>query len=396
MAGDDYDYVVYDDQNRPNLEFSITYEPEGPSSPFANSFAALFVGLLVIIITCILTFVFEGYSVRVEKALSEIGARVRAAPTSRYVQGLDGHLVYVAGPTTSVGGVTDSALGVHTVGLKLKRHVEMYQWQEHEESSGSSRRYEYRRVWSESAIASDRFHRQGYHDNPPFPQNGSQSFGAGDARINAFPVGAMATSRLPATDDLRPDPSVATSLQRALGRPVHIADGAYFAGRNPSSPQIGDLRIAYRYVPAGPASFIGKQEPAGLEPFRTHTGQAMLLAETGTHSAADLVAHGQERNQSEIWLWRAASILALFIGFFTLFMPVNILASYIPLVGGIVQGATMLMALVAALTVGPAVSALAWLTYRPIMALSVIAGVTLVALCIGNQRHSRAPAFRRA
>ncbi|ACB28362.1 TMEM43 family protein [Methylobacterium radiotolerans] len=396
MAEGDCDYVVYDDHRQPDLDFSITYEPERPSSPFSNSFAALFVGSLIVIITCVLTFVFEGYSVRVEKALNEIGARVRATPMNRYVPGLDGHLVYVAGATTSVGGVTDIALGVHAAGLKLKRHVEMYQWEEREENSGSNRRYEYRRVWSENAIASSRFHQQGYHDNPPFPQTGSQSFGAGDARINAFPVGAMATSRLPATDDLRPDPSVASNLQRTLGRPIHIAGGAYFAGRNPSSPQIGDLRIAYRYVPAGAASFIGKQEPAGLEPFRTHTGQAMLLAETGTHSAADLVAHGQERNQSEIWLWRAASILALFIGFFTLFMPVNILASYIPLVGGIVQGATMLMALVAALTVGPAVSALAWLTYRPIMALSVIAGLTLVALCIANLRHSRAPAFGRA
>ena len=62
----------------------------------------------------------------------------------------------------------------------------------------------------------------------------------------------------------------------------------------------------------------------------------------------------------------------MLIGFVLLLMPLSVVADVIPLIGSIVGAGAFLVALVCTFVVAPAIIALAWLWYRPLVSLAVI------------------------
>lgn len=357
----------------------VVAAPQGFGERLGGSFVAILFGIVLVPLACFGLFWNEGHAVHVAKALAELGTVVRSIPTDRRDPALDGKPVHIAGTVTSAAGVADTQVGLHVPGIHLDRQVEMYQWRESESGSGQDRKYTYRREWSAHPIASDRFHAPSGHQNPSFPAIRSRHLGAADARIDAVPVGAQAAQMLVADEPVAADAAGAAALARATGRPAIVDGGAYFVGRDAAEPKVGDLKILYHRAPERPASFIGRQEGTGLTPFRTTNGEEILLAEPGTLSAEALIARGHEDNRVMTWILRIAGMVVLLIGFGLFFAPVNLLASLVPLLGSLVAGATFLIALAATLLVGPTVIALAWLAYRPLLALGIIAAALLVA-----------------
>lgn len=370
----------------------VVAAPQGIGGRLGDSFGALVVGIILIPLACAGLFWNEGHAVKVARALDEVGRLVHSVPADRLDPTYNDKLIHVAGQTTSAKGVADDALGVKAKGLKLSRHVEMYQWRERESGSGQDRRYTYSREWSASVNSSKYFRDSSGHRNPPFTFM-SRDFGASDATTEAVPVGAKAALHLGGAEDLAVDDTGLATVKKALGRPVQVSGGGYYAGESPDVPRVGDLRITYKVVPEGPASFIGRQEPSGLEPYRATNGQEILLGYTGTHPADVVVQKGQDDNRFFTWVVRAIAMAFLLVGFVMLFAPVNILASYVPILGSIVGGATFLVALVATLLVGPTVIAFAWFFYRPLLAGGIIAGAVVLALAFRQLRlRRRSPA----
>jgi hypothetical protein len=363
--------------------------PQGLAERLSGSIGSLVAGLLLVPLACLGLMWNEGHAVRVARSLAEAGALVRTVPTDRRDPALDGMPVHLTGPATSATGAADTEVGLRSRGLALARKIEMYQWRESEQGSGSERRFVYRREWSEQPIESARFRVAG-HDNPPFLLR-SRSFGAADARVDAVPVGAAATERLPAQAVLPPDEAGAGALRQALGRPVRLSAGAYHVGAGPEAPRVGDLRVTYTQAPEGPASFLGRQEAGGLAPYRAAGGAEVLLAALGTHPAEALVARGQADNRLRTWLLRGLGLLFLFLGFSGLFAPVNVLARLVPLLGPLLSGVTAVVALAATALVGPAVIGAAWIAHRPLVAAAIAAGAVLsAALLLGLHRRPRA------
>lgn len=368
----------------------VVAAPQGIASRLGDSFGALVVGIVLIPLGCAGLFWNEGHAVKVARALDEVGRLVHSVPADRLDPAYNDTLIHVAGPTTSAGGVADAALGVKTRGLKLARHVEMYQWREAESGSGQDRKFTYSREWSSNAIASSGFHAPSGHQNPAFTLK-SRDFGAADATVAAIPVGAKAALLLGGAEDVTVDEAGLATAKKALGRSVQVSGGGYYAGENPDAPRIGDMRIGYRVVSEGPASFIGRQEPSGLEAYRATNGEEILLAMSGTHPADVVVQKGQDDNRLLAWIIRAVGMLFLLVGFVMVFAPVNILASYVPILGSIVGGATFLVALAATLAVGPTVMAIAWFAYRPLLAGGIIAGAVVMTLAVRQLRLRRRP-----
>lgn len=390
----DQDGGIFDgpDLGDPPPGEDVVAAPQGFGASLGGSIGAILVGIILVPLACIGLFWNEGHAVHVARALSETQRVVRSIPTERRDPGLDGKPVHVAGTVTSAAGVRDPQLGIAAPGLVLARRVEMYQWRESQTGSGQDRKYVYRQEWSESAHDSSHFHAPSGHQNPAFPNVASRRYGAADARIDAVPVGAAAVQELGADQDLAADESGAAALARGMGRPALVDGGAYFVGRTPAAPKVGDLRISYRWRASGPASFIGSQGPSGLGPFRATNGEEILLTGSGIRSADQLVAQGQEDNRIFTWILRIVGLVVVLVGFCLLFAPVNLLASYIPILGSLVSGATFLVALAATLVVGPSVIALAWLAYRPLLALGLVAAAFLAGFGLVRLRQRRRPA----
>ena len=78
---------------------------------------------------------------------------------------------------------------------------------------------------------------------------------------------------------------------------------------------------------------------------------------------------------------RILSITLSVIGFFLIFTPIIVLLKWIPLIGVFLGGAAMIAAFLIALIVGLTLSisniALAWLLFRPFLAISLLSIVGL-------------------
>lgn len=351
----------------------VVAAPQGFGERLSNSFGAIVMGLILIPLSCWGLFWNEGRAIKTARALDEGISLVRSIGTDRVDPAMNGKLVHVAGETRSVSGVADADLGVQAKGLKLSRQVEMYQWTETESGSGQDRKFTYSRQWKSSAVDSSRFRAAGNHSNPAFPAFRSREFGASDARIGAFPVGSQAVQSLGPMEEFPISNAGVGIAQRVTGRSTSVSGGGYYVGQNPSSPRIGDIRITYRIVKEGPASFVGQQQPDGLHAYRAKNGQQFLLAGTGVQSSDDLFQTAHEDNRTLTWILRGVGLLVLFIGFSSLFAPVNLLASYIPILGSLVSGAVTIVAAAATAIVGPLVIAIAWFAYRPLVSVIVIA-----------------------
>ena len=86
---------------------------------------------------------------------------------------------------------------------------------------------------------------------------------------------------------------------------------------------------------------------------------------------------------------RAGGVLAVWLAYGLLLGPATYLASFVPLLGGLVGWALSLVALGAALAHALSVIALAWLAHRPAIALALLAAVAGLLWLTGAQLSAR-------
>ncbi|MCZ8374069.1 MAG: TMEM43 family protein [Beijerinckiaceae bacterium] len=345
--------------------------PQGFLERLSNSFGAILTGLLLIPLACWGLFWNEGRAVKTARALEEGQGLVQSIGTQRRDPAFDGKLIHVTGEVRSVGGVQDDLFGIRSRGLKLYRKVEMLQWVEKESGSGQERKVTYSQEWSDRPIDSSRFRVPQGHQNPPMRWS-SESFFARDAKIDTYPIG-NAIQRLSGASDFRLDPAAVETARRRTGSPLVMRDGMLFLANNQNGTQVGSLRVSYQLLPEGTASFVGRQTVDGIEPYRARNGRDFLLAANGTRTTDEMFETAQQDNVILTWILRVVGLVVMFIGFSSLFAPVTLLASYVPLLGSLVSGAVGLVAAAATAILGPAVIAVAWFAYRPLVSIIVLA-----------------------
>ena len=348
-----------------------------------RSIAGVFVGLILILVMIGVLFWNEGRAVTTAQSLAEGSSMVVSVDAAQVDPANEGKLVHVTGTAVVDGALTDPTFGISAPGIRLQRTVEMYQWQE--ESTSETRKalgggeetvttYSYTRGWSDRQIDSSAFHQPAGHENPEM-QVGSDSFQAPEAAFGGFVLHDNILSAvgdgqaLPVTDADKP------AIETALGDnrlPVSIAFGKLVLAEKPNTPALGDLRVSYVRIPAGPLSIIAKQSADSFSPYQTEAGDALQLVETGSVPSDQMFANAVTVNTVITWIVRGVGLLLLFAAFALVFAPLSVLADIIPLVGTLVGLGTGLLAFVCAMTVGSFTIALAWLFYRPLLSLGIV------------------------
>jgi hypothetical protein len=354
-----------------------TTEHIGFGQRLMSSIAGVLIGLVLVVACGVALFWNEGRAVFTARALSEGLGLAVTAPADRVDPANEGKLVHVSGPATGAD-LRDADTGVAARGLRLVRHVEMYQWREHRDTQttsnvgGSQTRtttYRYTREWSDRPIDSGRFNQPGGHENPAMPLR-TRAVEAEGARLGAFQLSPDVLSRLG-------DGQAFTVPDGAGGRfagRAQVMDGRLYVG-DPLQPRIGDLRIRYTLVGDGPVSLVANQRGQGFAAHRATNGETFLLARTGAHGSAAMFQRAQDDNRVLTWVIRAVALVFMFVGFFLLFAPFVTLADVIPLFGSIVAMGAGLIAFTMTLLVGGTTIAVAWLWYRPLLGAALIAGV---------------------
>ena len=377
-------------------------------SRIGDSIKAILFGLLLVLVAGVLMFWNEGRSAKTFAALSEGARQVIGINAGTIDPAREGKLVHIAGPTASEAGVLDADFAFAANGLKLSRKVEMYQWKEESHSETQKKlgggeetvtRYSYTREWADRAIDSSHFRNAADHRNPAMPATASRDFASADAKLGAFTLGPKVIGLLsPAEPFSAPDSALAEARTR-LGARARIVQGKVYAGVNADQPSIGDVRISWKVLPLQPVSVVARQMQSTFVPWLAGNGREIILAETGLVPPETMFKHGEDENALLTWILRVVGVVLMFIGFRSMLSLLEVLADVVPFIGNIVGAGASLVALLCTFMVAPLIIAFAWLFYRPLTAIAVLAvgaGLVWGARQLVRRRSAAQPPNARA
>lgn len=342
-------------------------------SRIGSAFSGILVGLILFAAAFPLLFWNEGRAVKRYKTLKEGGGKVVSVSADRIDPELDGQLVHVTGEAVTEDVLTDPTFGVQTRALKLRRTVEMFQWQESrrtetEKKVGGGERkvtiYDYHRTWSDRLIDSSSFKQPMEHRNPPTMPIGSQTWTAEPVTLGAYTLPRSLVDDISAYRPLDVEGSDG-ELKTIGDRTCEPAEDGYYCGFNSGTPEIGDLRIYYREVPPMTVSLVARQQGDTFSAYQTQAGGTISLLRTGVHSAEAMFQQAQTRNKWLTWLLRGAGLLVMAIGLGMIFKPLSVVADVIPFVGSLVAAGTGMVAFLLAAVFSLITIAVAWIFYRP-------------------------------
>ena len=375
-------------------------EQTGWLARLARSVGGVIFGFLLIIGACVLLFWNEGRAIQTARSLSEGAGLVHDVAADQVDPANDGKLIHVSGPLSVAGPVLDAEFSVRSSGLRLVRRVEMFQWTEEQDSETRKKlgggeekttTYKYTRAWADKPVDSSKFRERAGHANPEMTWR-TRNLLAPQPTIGAFSVPDNLLASFGSERSLAASDDQAAALQRKLDKPVRVVDGAIYIARDPDQPAVGDVRITYAEVPLQDASVVARQSGNGLAPYVAKAGGTVDLIAAGRVPATDMFKSAQDDNRLWTWLIRAGGCLLMLFGFGLILGPLGVLGDVIPFIGDVIRAGTGLVSLLCTAVVAPVVIAIAWLWYRPLVAVGILAvggAVAFGAIWLARQRKER-------
>ena len=354
---------------------------KGWSTRIGESIKGILFGIVLIGLSCMLLFWNEGRAVQTTKSLNEGAGLVVDVGTGSVDPANEGKLVHVTGDIKAGIKPNDAEFGVSPEGLRLERKVEMYQWAQHtkeetKKNLGGSEEtvttYSYAQEWSDTPINSRNFKVPDGHFNPAMRYQSAQ-FKGGNVTLGAFRPNDNVVAMLPASQDVLVDSAMAEALRSRVSGPVQAVDGRFYLGADPSTPRIGDMRVSYKAVPAGQVSVIGRQSGSDFTDYPTQAGDKLLIVKPGAKSAVEMFSDAQTENKMWTWIIRIVGAVMMFVGFQLIFAPLVVVADVVPMIGNVLGAGASLVSFIATAVLAPLVIAIAWLWYRPLVSIIVLA-----------------------
>jgi hypothetical protein len=363
-----------------------------------ESIKSFLVGIVFFIGSFPLLFLNEGRAVRTEKGLHE-GAGAVVSVASDHVDAANNQkLVHLTGRATTTETLTDPDFLVASNAVKLRRKVEMYQWEEKSESKtekklggGTETRttYTYDKKWSDSPIDSSGFKESTEHTNPTAMPYQSRDAQAEHVTLGAFTLTPALIEKM---DDYKPvtvnDQNLA-QLPEAMKTSLKVHENTFYQGADPANPAIGDARVVFSSVMPSDVSVISKQTGTSFEPYRTTNGMDIEMLKPGVQTSQAMFDTALKQNTVLTWVLRVVGFFVMFLGLVMFFRPITVLGDIIPFLGSMMAFGTGLFAFVIAAALSVATIAVAWIVYRPLLGIGLLAvaiGLTVWLLMKGKKK----------
>jgi Transmembrane protein 43 len=372
-------------------------------SRIGNAFKGILVGIVLFLGSFVLLFLNEGYAVRAYKALKEGKDSVVSIPTEQIGKvdpGNEGKLVHLSGKATSNDTVRDPDFGIEKGALRLERHAEIYQWQQHEhtetvkQTGGSEKRittYTYTKEWSPTQIDSGKFHID-REDRQDHVNRGALEFAstrtpAAKVTVGAFVLSPALIAMIPDGDPLKASDVGIDAAKPEVKKNWKVA-GDYFYRGDPANSAIGDQRIKFTLTMPQDVSLYAQQAGDSFKPFKTSTDIDLLKLKPGIESAAKMFVEAQ--GEQDMWTWglRLGGFVLMAIGIALIFQPFVVFADVLPIAGNILSMGVAVFAALVALPLTLITIAIAWIVYRPVLGISLlVAAAVVLGLTFASRRR---------
>jgi len=178
-----------------------------------------------------------------------------------------------------------------------------------------------------------------------------------------------------------PAATPAETLQPAVpasGAMVHVLGNEVYIGRNPGVAQIGDVRITLTKVVPTDISIMAEVSGKTFQAWTASNDGEFLELRMGTVSKAGMIASARHMNKMRTWIFRIIGTLLVIGGLKGVFGFLTTVAKVVPFVASIIGAGVGLICGVVGFAWSLIVIALAWLTYRPMI------GVPMLAVAIAG------------
>lgn len=427
---------------------------EGWGSRLGKSFGGVIVGIILFFGSIALLWWNEGRAVTTAKALAEGEGNVVAVKDISKVDSANaGKLVHMSGEAATTETLTDPTFALSKNAIGLSRKVEYYQWVEHksekrEKQMGGSEKvittYTYSKEWVGTPQDSSAYKEAG-HENRVFmtlPGKGDCDVRAKEVSFGAFKLTSGQISRIGGEESvsleeytipvsmannaevqggntlyLHMNPGrvvqpvqpvvTATTDQPAPvndGQPVATTVPAPVEGQPVAQPvqqptivfdteaQIGDMRVQWSFVaPQRTISLVAVQVNNTFEPYTAEDGGGEVdLLTDGVKSAKAMFNDAKSANTMLTWILRGVGFFAMFIGLSMLVAPLEVICDVLPFLGNIVGAVSKGVCFIIALVISLLDIALAWLFYRPVIGIILLAAVVGVIYLAKKARSKKA------
>ncbi len=352
----------------------------------------VFFGFILVIGSIFILFWNEGRAVKTDQSLREGASLVVSVNPDTKTPDHEGKLIHFSGDAKTPSTLTDVDFGVGTNALKLKRIVEMYQWDEDTQSSTREKlgggtetttKYTYSKKWSDTRIDSSSFKEKEAHQNPVEKRFQNKEWLAENVSVGSYILSNELLESLSGYTPFTITEEMLSTLPYSTQEKLEL-DGnmIYYQTLSSAEPSVGDTRIKYEYIAPQRLSVISKQTGDTLVSYPTKNNRTISMIQLGEHTAKEMFDTAISSNVVMTWIIRGAGALAMFIGVSMVFGVLPVIASVVPFVGRIVgSGVTLISGLFT--LIGTSVTiGIAWVFYRPIIGILLfvvaISGVALI------------------
>ena len=374
----------------------------------SGSFRGIGSGIILLIIGTALLWWNEGRAVKTSKMLNRAEkVAVHMDNIATVDPAFDGKLVHASGTAATSDVLVDKLFGVSENAIRLSRDVEYYQVQETSSSKTKDKigggqetvtTYEYSNGWSHVRVNSSEFKDEKYHGSN-FVLNDSESedwkaenvsFGAyslppeligsisGDKPVDLVLSDDVAKALNKTAATIKKDTTAMLAQALSEYKYVHVSGNVLYIGEDSMNPQVGDVRITFTKVP--PEQTVSVLARVSGNTFQKHVdknGKTLEALSMGVKSMDEMFSAKRASNKTWTWLLRLLGFFLIFSGLKSVFDIVVSILKVIPFLANIANLAMSVILGVVAFAWSVIVIALAWIFYRPVL------GVLLLALAVG-------------
>lgn len=354
-------------------------------SRIGSSIKGVFIGIVLVIFAGILLFWNEGRAVKTYQSFKEGASKVVSVPNDPVDSANEGVLVHFTGDAKTPSVLIDTDFGVGGTLLKLKRVVEIYQWEENTASKTvdklgggqeTTTTYSYSQAWSENLIDSTKFQEPDMHRNPTEKLFLSQEFFAQNVSIGSFLLPDEMLRSLGGYEPMTITSEMLSALPYDMQENLEILNNVlYYANDDPTSPQTGSIRILYESIAPQTVSVIAAQKGKSLTPYSTKNGRTIAMIQAGDVPAAQMFSGAIEGNKTMTWIARVIGLILMFFGFRMALGVLPILAGVVPPLGKLLGAGASLVSFLLTMLIGVVIIAIAWITARPLVGILLLVAV---------------------
>ncbi|MBQ0022094.1 MAG: TMEM43 family protein [Prevotellaceae bacterium] len=405
-----------------------------------NSFGGVITGIIMFVAGTWLLGWNEGRAVKTAEALKEgAGVAIEMESIKKVDPSFDGELVHATGMAETTDSLYDSQFGVGAISINLEREVEYYQWVEHqseqrEDKLGGSEEitttYTYSKEWVSEPQNSSNFKDPAYagRSNAVLMQLEDQEWTAEHVTFGAYTCPASMISKIGGSEKMElsisdemlkainaeiarvlgeqpivttPEPEVTAADSVAVDsnkvvfndnryENIHVSQNQIYLGKSPNSPAVGDVRISYTVIYPHKISIIAQVSGNTFKQYKAKNGKTLMMVHNGVVSMEEMFQSAEDTNEFWTWVLRIFGILLVCGGLKGLFGFLETLLKVVPFLSSIFSFGVGIVTSVIGIVWSLLVIAIAWLFYRPVLAICILVGAGVIIFLIVNRGKVKA------